>query len=205
MTKVFISQPMRDKTDDEIKKERSLAITKIKASYDTEDVEIIDSFFEGAPHDAKPLWFLGESFKKLAEADVAYFCKGFRDARGCMMEYNAAKNYGIDVMLADPNDLDDDEDLVDENLDFGSALCCCKKGAKIARTGWNGKGMLVVYQKGYPEGIQCNKQTAEAWGINEGDKFICNPYLQIKNVNGSHSMWVPSIGDVLANDWYIVD
>ena len=77
MTKVFISQPMRDKTDDEIKKERSLAITKIKASYDTEDVEIIDSFFEGAPHDAKPLWFLGESFKKLAEADVAYFCKGF--------------------------------------------------------------------------------------------------------------------------------
>ena len=205
MTKVFISQPMRYKTDDEIKEERSLAITKIKASYDTEDVEIIDSFFEGAPHDAKPLWFLGESFKKLAEADVAYFCKGFRDARGCMMEYNAAKNYGIDVMLADPNDLDDDEDLDDENLDFGSALGCCKKGAKIARTGWNGKGMLVVYQKGYPEGIPCNKQTAEAWGINEGDKLICNPYLQIKNVNGSHSMWVPSIGDVLANDWYIVD
>ena len=205
MVKVFISQPMRGKTDDEIKEERSSAIAKIKASYDTEDVEIIDSFFERAPHDAKPLWFLGESFKKLADADVVYFCKGFKDARGCMMEYNAAKNYGIDAMLADPDDLDDDEDLVDEKLDFGSALGCCKNGAKIARTGWNGKGMFVVYQKGYPEGIPCNKQTAEAWGINEGDTFICNPYLQIKNADGSHSMWVPSIGDVLANDWYIVD
>ena len=64
--------------------------------------------------------------------------------------------------------------------------------------------MFVVYQKGYPEGIPCNKQTAEAWGMNEGDLFVCNPYLQIKNVNGSHSMWVASINDILADDWEIV-
>ncbi len=51
--------------------------------------------------------------------------------------------------------------------------------------------MFVVYQKGYPQGIPCNKQTAEAWGLNEGDLFVCNPYLQIRCVDGSHSMWVP--------------
>ncbi|MBQ8503318.1 MAG: DUF2829 domain-containing protein [Clostridia bacterium] len=88
---------------------------------------------------------------------------------------------------------------------FGEAIRRLKNGQKVARKGWNGRGMFVVYQKGYPQGIPCNKQTAEAWGLNEGDPFICNPYLQIKNVNGSHSMWVPSIGDILAEDWYIVE
>jgi hypothetical protein len=47
--------------------------------------------------------------------------------------------------------------------------------------------------------------TAEAWGMHEGDLFRCEPYLQIQMVNGSHSMWVPSINDVLAEDWAIVD
>ena len=91
-----------------------------------------------------------------------------------------------------------------DGMSFGLAIEAVKKGHRIARAGWNGKGMFVVYQKGYPEGIPCNKQTAEAWGMNEGDLFVCNPYLQIKNVNGSHSMWVASINDILADDWEIV-
>lgn len=92
-----------------------------------------------------------------------------------------------------------------DNLTFGLAVEASKKGLKVARKGWNGKGMFVVYQKGYPQGIKCNKQTAEAWGLNEGDLFRCEPYLQIKMVNGSHSMWVPSINDCLAEDWGIVE
>jgi hypothetical protein len=75
-------------------------------------------------------------------------------------------------------------------MKFGLAIEEAKAGKKITREGWNGRGMFVAYQKGYPNGIPCNKQTAEAWGLNEGDPFICNPYLQIKQVNGSHSMWV---------------
>lgn len=93
---------------------------------------------------------------------------------------------------------------MEKTFDFGEAIVCLKQGHKVARAGWNGKGMFVVYQKGYPNGIPCNKQTAEAFGINEGDLFICNPYLQIKNVNGSCSMWVPSINDVLSDDWIVV-
>ena len=96
--KVFISQPMRDKTDEEIKKARAFAIDCIKMYFPNEEVEIIDSFFEGAPHDAKPLWFLGESFKKLSEADLAYFIRGWDKYRGCKMENNAAKQYGIEVI-----------------------------------------------------------------------------------------------------------
>lgn len=78
-------------------------------------------------------------------------------------------------------------------MNFGQALEKVKSGEKIFRHGWNGKNMFVVYQKGYPDGIPCNMQTAKAWGLNEGDLFKCEPYLQIKMVNGSHAMWVPSI------------
>lgn len=86
-------------------------------------------------------------------------------------------------------------------MNFGKALELVKSGEKIFRQGWNGKGLFVVYQKGYPDGIPCNKQTAEAWGMKEGELFKCNPYFQIKCTDGSHSMWVPSINDILAEDW----
>ncbi len=88
---------------------------------------------------------------------------------------------------------------------FGEALRLLKQGKRMTRKGWNGKGLSVVYQKGYPHGIPCNKQTAEAWGMNEGDLFKCEPYLQISTVDGSHAMWVPSIRDCLADDWEIVE
>lgn len=90
-------------------------------------------------------------------------------------------------------------------MNFSSALNLVKKGHKICRDGWNGKGMFVVYQKGYPQGIPCNAQTAKAWGMKEGELFKCEPYLQIKMVNGSHAMWVPSINDLLAEDWEVLE
>lgn len=92
-----------------------------------------------------------------------------------------------------------------DDLNFGLAVEACKMGMKIARRGWNGRGMFVVYQKGYPDGIPCNANTAEAWGLPVGDLFRVQPYLQIRNVDNTHSMWVPSINDVLAEDWYVVD
>lgn len=61
MKKIFISQPMQDKTDEAIKRERQRAIATIKERFKIKDAEILDSYFEGAPHDAKPLWFLGKS------------------------------------------------------------------------------------------------------------------------------------------------
>ena len=95
-------------------------------------------------------------------------------------------------------------DLNIQTVRFGEALRLLRQGKRMARRGWNGKGLSVVYQKGYPQGIPCNKQTAEAWGMNEGDLFKCEPYLQISTVDGSHAMWVPSIRDCLAEDWEVV-
>lgn len=89
-------------------------------------------------------------------------------------------------------------------MNFGEALKELKAGKKLQRKGWNGKGMFVVYQKGYPKGIPANKNTSEAWGIKEGDLFICEPYLQMKNVQGHAVMWTATNADILAEDWQIV-
>ena len=60
-----------------------------------EPVEVIDSFFEKAPVNAKPLWFLGKSLELLADADVAYFAPGWEDARGCKIEHTCTVEYDI--------------------------------------------------------------------------------------------------------------
>lgn len=89
-------------------------------------------------------------------------------------------------------------------MNFGQALEAVKEGFKITRVGWNGKGMFVVYQKGYPDGIPCNKQTAEAFGYEEGSLFKVRPYLQMRCADGTHQMWLASQSDLLADDWEIV-
>lgn len=99
MKKLFISQPMKGKTNEEIKKEREGAIICAKELMGDE-VEVIDSFFENAPAEAKPLWYLGESLKLLSTADVAYFATGWKNARGCKIEHTCAVEYGIPVVEA---------------------------------------------------------------------------------------------------------
>jgi|GEM_PF-526674 len=98
--KLFISQPMKDKTNDEIERARERAIREA-TEYIGEPVEIIDSFFKDAPHDAKPLWFLAESIRLMADADLVYFAKGWKDARGCMIERECAVQYGVPILEPD--------------------------------------------------------------------------------------------------------
>ena len=97
MKKLFISQPMKGKTDEEILAERRKAVRSAERQLG-EPVEVIDSFFQSAPADAKPLWFLGKSLELLAGADIAYFAKGWKEARGCKIENTCAIEYGIAVI-----------------------------------------------------------------------------------------------------------
>lgn len=95
MKKLFISQPMNGKTNEQILEERQKAIS----SFDDE-VEVIDSFFKDAPRDATPLWYLGESIKLLGDADVVYFCKDWEKYRGCTIEHECAVRYGKEIVYA---------------------------------------------------------------------------------------------------------
>ena len=97
MKKLFISQPMRGKSNDEIRQTRNEAIV-IAHNITNEDIEVIDSFFEDAPVDAKPLWYLGKSIELLANADYVYFAEGWWDARGCIIEHECAKKYGLTII-----------------------------------------------------------------------------------------------------------
>ena len=97
MKKLFISQPMKGKTDEEILAERRKAIRSAERQLG-EAIEVIDSFFQSATADAKPLWFLGKSLELLAGADIAYFAKGWQEARGCKIENICAIEYGIAVI-----------------------------------------------------------------------------------------------------------
>lgn len=97
MKKLFISHPMRGKTNEEILVERQRVVEAAEYMLE-EKFEVIDSFFKDAPADAKPLWYLGESLKLLSTADVAFFAKGWNEARGCRIEKMSAIEYGIAVI-----------------------------------------------------------------------------------------------------------
>ena len=97
MKKLFISQPMKGRTDEQIINEREKAIKLAKEAIG-EEVEVIDSFFQNAPHDARPLWFLGKSLELLSTADTVYFAEGWDKYRGCKIEHTCALEYGIEVI-----------------------------------------------------------------------------------------------------------
>ena len=94
MKKLFISQPMQGKTDEEILAVR-IAAAEATQRLLGEEVQVIDSFIKGAPEEARPLWYLGESLKLLSCADVVYFAAGWESARGCRIEYDCAIAYEI--------------------------------------------------------------------------------------------------------------
>lgn len=102
MKKVFISQPMRGKTNDEILLERDKAIKTIKETIN-DDIEIIDSFLKQEVPDGvnKPLWCLARSINLLSIADIAYFISGWDQARGCKIEHECAVQYGLAVITED--------------------------------------------------------------------------------------------------------
>lgn len=96
MPNVFISQPMNGKTDQEILTEREGAIALIKANHP--DYEVIDTFFNDDLSENHPgLQYLAKSIEMLDQAVEAYFLKGWRDARGCRIEHECAKAYGIPI------------------------------------------------------------------------------------------------------------
>ena len=83
-------------------------------------------------------------------------------------------------------------------LTFGLAVEALKKGAKVARAGWNGKDMFVylVPAASYPA------QTGVA-KAHFGDSAMVpyQAYMAIKNVDNTISTWVPSVNDCLSEDW----
>lgn len=96
MKKVFISQPMKGREEIDIINERDAAIAELEKQFG-EPVEKVQSY-SPANKNGHPLINLGMSIQCMAEADIAYFLEGWENARGCKIEHECAKQYGIEVI-----------------------------------------------------------------------------------------------------------
>lgn len=96
MKKLFVSVPMKGRTEDEIKASIQ-KMKKIAEIYEGEELELIDSYIEDNPPKGskEAIWFLGESIKKLAKADVFVGIQGHYEWSGCHVEFITAQAYGI--------------------------------------------------------------------------------------------------------------
>lgn len=97
-------------------------------------------------------------------------------------------------------------------MNFGEALQVAKDGSKIQRQGWNGPNQFVVvmpalYLPPYNTADtqrKVNDRTAK-W-IGEDQPLDCQPYLALYNAQKKWQPgWVPSQGDLFAEDWKIVE
>lgn len=96
MKKLFVSVPMKGRTEEEIKASIQ-KMKKIAEAYEGEELELIDSYIEDNPpqNNNQAIWYLGESLKKLAQADVFIGIDDSWDWNGCQIEKDAAQRYGI--------------------------------------------------------------------------------------------------------------
>ena len=85
-------------------------------------------------------------------------------------------------------------------MDFGQALAALKAGNKVARHGWNGRGMFV-YLVPANQYIATTPVARDYYGENALVPY--NAYFAIKNVDNTVSTWVPSVNDCLSEDWHM--
>ena len=85
-------------------------------------------------------------------------------------------------------------------MNFGEAIEALKAGHKVARSGWNGKGMFLYYvpANSYPaSGNKLGTMT----GIFPDDMVPYGAYIAMKTAQNNVVPWLASQTDVLAEDW----
>ena len=102
--KAMLSQPMNGLTEEEIIATRERAIAKLQ----NEGYEVINTYFsdEWYSRDSMkergvaqiPICFLAKSLENMSLCDTVFFCKGWENARGCKIEHDVAKAYGVTII-----------------------------------------------------------------------------------------------------------
>ncbi len=98
------------------------------------------------------------------------------------------------------------EELDFSAMSFGVAIETLKLGYRVARVGWNGKGMWLVMVSGPddPEPNVAGYMMAWDDGVSIGvDRLL--PWIGMKTADGGFVPWLASQTDILANDWCRVD
>ena len=94
--KIMISQPMRNKSNEQIKEERAKLVKRLEK----DNFEVIDTIIsEDAPKGYNEgIYYLAKSIEFMSKADIVYFMKGWEKARGCRIENQICQDYGKQTM-----------------------------------------------------------------------------------------------------------
>jgi hypothetical protein len=93
------------------------------------------------------------------------------------------------------------------NMTFGQAIEAMKRGKKVARAGWNGKGMyLWLLPAANVKAEWCKEEHLKALAEQNGGEIECLGSIRMKTAdNKVLTGWLASQTDMLSEDWVIVD
>lgn len=97
MKKLFISCPMKGRTTENIK-ESMEKLHKIAEIMVGEELEVIDTYVKGDEYKDCPIRCLGESIKRMQDADYFIGPRDYYDWNGCYLEREVAIRYGVRVL-----------------------------------------------------------------------------------------------------------
>ena len=162
--KAMLSQPMAGKTEEEIVATRERAIRVLESrGYEVINTLFTDEWYSEEAMKSRgvvqiPLCFLAKSLENMSLCHAAYFCRGWENARGCRIEHEAAKAYGLEIIYeddAEKTNADHIRGMTDEELAkwlcarfdcYGTKPCPAKEECYADHN-----GMLKWLQQPYKE------------------------------------------------------
>lgn len=93
--KIMISQPMKGKTNEQIRKEREMLVHKLELK----EYEVVDTIVNEEPpkNIDEAIYYLSKSIEFIGKVDAVCFMKGWEKARGCKIEHEVAVEYNKQV------------------------------------------------------------------------------------------------------------
>lgn len=102
--KAMLSQPMAGLTDEQIIATRNKAISNLECM----GYEVVNTFFQDEWYSKEsmtergvvqiPVCFFAKSVENMSLCHTVYFCDGWEKARGCKLEHEVAKAYGLEII-----------------------------------------------------------------------------------------------------------
>lgn len=112
--KAMLSQPMAGKTEKEIIDTRNRAVAELeKRGFEVVNTLFADEWYSHQSMKQRgvvqiPLCFLAKSLENMSLCHAAYFCKGWENARGCRIEHEAAKAYGLEIIYEEKGEIENE-------------------------------------------------------------------------------------------------
>lgn len=88
------------------------------------------------------------------------------------------------------------------SMDFGAALAALRDGKRVARTGWNGRGMWLRLYDPYLDHEFSIRENGNVLGFDSG---TLAPWIGMHTADSKFVPWLASQTDLLATDWEVVE